>query len=47
MQKIVTNLWFDTEAEEAANFYVDVFKDGRIVNVTPLHRGGASRGATW
>jgi predicted 3-demethylubiquinone-9 3-methyltransferase (glyoxalase superfamily) len=21
MQKIVTSLWFDTEAEEAANFY--------------------------
>src|SRR5215218_8032318 len=34
MQKIVPNLWFDTEAEEAANFYVSVFEDSRIVNVT-------------
>jgi predicted 3-demethylubiquinone-9 3-methyltransferase (glyoxalase superfamily) len=34
MQKIVPNLWFDTEAEEAANFYVSVFEDARIVNVT-------------
>jgi predicted 3-demethylubiquinone-9 3-methyltransferase (glyoxalase superfamily) len=33
-QKIVPNLWFDTQAEEAAEFYVSVFKDGRILNVT-------------
>jgi predicted 3-demethylubiquinone-9 3-methyltransferase (glyoxalase superfamily) len=31
MQKITTNLWFDTEAEEAAAFYVSVFKNSRIV----------------
>jgi predicted 3-demethylubiquinone-9 3-methyltransferase (glyoxalase superfamily) len=34
MQKIVPNLWFDTEAEEAANFYLSVFEDSRILNVT-------------
>ena len=33
-QRIVPNLWFDTEAEEAANFYLSVFKNSRIVNVT-------------
>ena len=27
MQKITTFLWFDHEAEEAANFYVSVFTD--------------------
>ena len=32
-QKIVPNLWFDTEAEEAANFYVSVFENSRIVSV--------------
>jgi predicted 3-demethylubiquinone-9 3-methyltransferase (glyoxalase superfamily) len=32
-QKIVPNLWFDTEAEEAAEFYISVFKDGRISNI--------------
>ena len=32
-QKIIPNLWFDTEAEEAANFYVSVFENSRIVNV--------------
>ncbi len=34
MQKIVPNLWFDTEAEEAADFYVSVFEDSRILGVT-------------
>lgn len=34
MQKIVTNLWFDTEAEEAAEYYVSIFPNSRIVNVT-------------
>ena len=33
-QKIVPNLWFDTQAEEAANFYISVFEQGRILNVT-------------
>jgi predicted 3-demethylubiquinone-9 3-methyltransferase (glyoxalase superfamily) len=33
-QKITPNLWFDTEAEEAAGFYTSVFKNSRIVNVT-------------
>jgi len=33
-QRIVPNLWFDLEAEEAANFYVSVFKNSRIVDVT-------------
>ncbi len=34
MQKIVTNLWFDTEAEEAAEFYTSLFEDGRIVSTS-------------
>lgn len=33
-QKIVPNLWFDTKAEEAAEFYTSVFDNSRIVNVT-------------
>jgi predicted 3-demethylubiquinone-9 3-methyltransferase (glyoxalase superfamily) len=31
-QRIVTNLWFDTEAEDAAEFYTSVFKQSRIVS---------------
>ena len=29
-QKIVPNLWFDSEAEEAANFYASIFKNSRV-----------------
>jgi predicted 3-demethylubiquinone-9 3-methyltransferase (glyoxalase superfamily) len=32
-QKISPCLWFDTEAEEAANFYVSVFDNARIISV--------------
>lgn len=39
-QKIVPNLWFDTEAEVAADFYTSVFKDSRIVNVTRYTEAG-------
>lgn len=30
MQKIITYLWFDNKAEEAANFYVSLFKNSKI-----------------
>jgi predicted 3-demethylubiquinone-9 3-methyltransferase (glyoxalase superfamily) len=33
MQKITPFLWFDKEAEEAANFYVSVFNNSKIVSV--------------
>jgi predicted 3-demethylubiquinone-9 3-methyltransferase (glyoxalase superfamily) len=34
-QKIVTNLWFDNNAEEAANFYVSVFgEDSAVTGIT-------------
>jgi predicted 3-demethylubiquinone-9 3-methyltransferase (glyoxalase superfamily) len=38
--KITPNLWFDTEAEEAANFYVSVFENSRIVNVSRYGEAG-------
>jgi len=34
MQRIVPNLWFDTEAEDAAAFYTGIFPESRIVAVT-------------
>ncbi|WP_183342477.1 VOC family protein [Conexibacter arvalis] len=34
MQRITPNLWFDTQAEEAAAFYVSIFPDSRIVATT-------------
>jgi predicted 3-demethylubiquinone-9 3-methyltransferase (glyoxalase superfamily) len=33
MAKITPNLWFDGNAEEAANFYVSLLPDSRIDNV--------------
>jgi predicted 3-demethylubiquinone-9 3-methyltransferase (glyoxalase superfamily) len=39
MREIAPCLWFDTEGEEAANFYTSVFPNSRIVNVT--HYGPA------
>jgi|SRR5579864_8370861 len=33
MQKITPFLWFDTQAEEAATFYVSIFKDSKINSV--------------
>jgi predicted 3-demethylubiquinone-9 3-methyltransferase (glyoxalase superfamily) len=39
-QKIIPNLWFDTKAEEAAGFYVSVFKDSRILNVAHYTEAG-------
>jgi len=34
MQKITPFLWFDTQAEEAANFYVSVFKNSKMKEVS-------------
>jgi predicted 3-demethylubiquinone-9 3-methyltransferase (glyoxalase superfamily) len=33
MQKIVTFLWFDGQAEEAVNFYTSLFKDSKIITM--------------
>jgi predicted 3-demethylubiquinone-9 3-methyltransferase (glyoxalase superfamily) len=40
MQKITPCLWFDTEGEEAAEFYASVFPDSRIVEVTRYGSAG-------
>lgn len=46
MPRIIPNLWFDTEAEEAAAFYVEVFREGRIVNVTHYPEGTPGEAGT-
>ncbi len=35
MQKIVPFLWFDGKAEEAAKFYVSIFKNSKVLSVSP------------
>jgi predicted 3-demethylubiquinone-9 3-methyltransferase (glyoxalase superfamily) len=37
--RIVPCLWFDHEAEEAARFYISVFENSRIVEVTHYPEG--------
>ena len=42
MQKITPFLWFDGEAEEAANFYIAIFKNSKIVDT--MRSGDAGPG---
>jgi predicted 3-demethylubiquinone-9 3-methyltransferase (glyoxalase superfamily) len=36
MKKITPFLWFDTQAEEAMNFYVSIFKNSRVLSASPF-----------
>ena len=40
MPTIIPNLWFDTEAEEAAAFYTSVFDSSRVVAVSHYGEAG-------
>jgi predicted 3-demethylubiquinone-9 3-methyltransferase (glyoxalase superfamily) len=40
MPQITPNLWFDTEAEQAARFYTSVFPNSRIVAVAHYTESG-------
>jgi len=42
MQRITPFLWFDSDAEAAANFYVSIFQDARIEGVWHYSREGAA-----
>lgn len=39
MQHISPCLWFDGQAEEAANFYVSLFPDSKITEIVPFPEG--------
>jgi len=39
MQKITTFLWFNDQAEEAMKFYVSIFKNSRVVEVSRYAEG--------
>jgi predicted 3-demethylubiquinone-9 3-methyltransferase (glyoxalase superfamily) len=41
MQKITLCLWFDHQAEEAAKFYVSIFRNSKIGNMTRYGEAGA------
>ena len=40
MQKITPFLWFDNNAEDAANFYVSVFKNSKVLKVAKYSDAG-------
>jgi len=40
MQKITPCLWFENQAEEAANFYTYIFKNSKIGNITRYGKEG-------
>jgi len=46
MQKITPFLWFDDQAEAAADFYTSVFKDSRILGVSRYGEAGPGREGT-
>jgi predicted 3-demethylubiquinone-9 3-methyltransferase (glyoxalase superfamily) len=39
MQKITPFLWFDTQAEEAVQFYTSIFKNSKVVSINRLPEG--------
>ena len=46
LQKIVPNLWFDTQAEDAANHYVSIFENSRIVAIAHYNEAGPREAGT-
>lgn len=40
MQKITSNLWFDSEAEQAAKYYVSIFKNAKISKISYYGKAG-------
>jgi predicted 3-demethylubiquinone-9 3-methyltransferase (glyoxalase superfamily) len=40
MPRITPNLWFDTQGEQAAEFYVSVFPNSKITNITRYTEAG-------
>lgn len=40
IQKIIPNLWYDTQAEEAVKFYTSVFKNSSIIATTYFGKAG-------
>ena len=40
MEKIIPCLWFDTQGEDAAKFYVSIFKNSKVGNVTRYGKEG-------
>ncbi len=47
MPQIITNLWFDTEAHEAAEYYCSIFPDSEITASPTTPRPARARRGAW
>ena len=47
VQKITPFLWFDGKAEDAANFYVGIFRNSRVVTVNRQGKDGPAFSVTF
>jgi predicted 3-demethylubiquinone-9 3-methyltransferase (glyoxalase superfamily) len=41
MSKIINFLWYDDQAEEAANFYISIFKNSKITGISHYNKSAA------
>ncbi|MBA2698849.1 MAG: VOC family protein [Nocardioidaceae bacterium] len=46
MKTITPCLWFNTEAEDAANFYTSVFEDAKILDISRYGEAGPGQAGT-
>jgi predicted 3-demethylubiquinone-9 3-methyltransferase (glyoxalase superfamily) len=46
MPRITPNLWFDTQSMEAAEFYVSIFPNSKVTNVTYYNEAGPGPAGT-
>jgi len=46
-QKIAPCLWFDSQGEDAANFYVGIFRNSKIVDIARYGKARSNISAPW
>jgi predicted 3-demethylubiquinone-9 3-methyltransferase (glyoxalase superfamily) len=46
MPRIIPNLWFDTQSEEAAEFYISIFPNSKITNISHYTEAGPGEPGT-
>lgn len=46
MSKIAPFLWFENQAEEATNFYVSIFKNSKVTNISRYGEGSPGQAGT-
>ena len=47
MKGVIPFLWFDTQAEEAANYYVSIFPGAKLGAINRFPAGGTRQPGGW